>query len=161
MVIRLMSFFLFFGVIASALAVIETYEFDTATERERYQHFTEVLRCPKCQNQNLSGSNSPIAEDLRRELAKQIQSGNSDETIIEFMVNRYGDYVLYDPQFKRSTWILWVAPAVIFCCGLLLILTVINKRSNKQKTSELTSAEQQRLSSLLHTQQSDNRESEL
>ena len=78
-----------------AWSVIETYQFEDEQLRERYQRFTHELRCPKCQNQNLSGSNSPIAKDLRRELYRLLLEGQSDQQITEFMVARYGEFVLY------------------------------------------------------------------
>ena len=94
-----------------AAAVVDTYEFDDEVTRQRYLSFVEELRCPKCQNQNLAGSDSPIAADLRRELYLQLEAGRSDKEIIDFMVARYGDYVLYRPPVKSSTVLLWVLPA--------------------------------------------------
>jgi len=132
-----------------ALAVIETYEFETEEDKVRYQHFTEVLRCPKCQNQNLSGSNSPIAKDLRRELAKQIQSGASDDGIVDFMVSRYGDYVLYDPQFKNNTLLLWLAPGLFLLTGALLVWGVMRGRNKKAAPETLSDEERQRLEKML------------
>ncbi len=77
----------------------------------RYQKFIEELRCPKCQNQNLAGSNSPISEDLRREIYRLIDDGKSDTEIVQFMLDRYGDFILYRPRLTSETAILWAAPA--------------------------------------------------
>jgi len=118
---KLLLLFFCFSIATSAFAVIETYDFDTDVQRDRYQHFIEVLRCPKCQNQNLAGSNSPIAEDLRRELARQIKAGNQDQEIVDFMVARYGDFVLYDPRFKKNTFVLWLAPLFLLMAGLIMV----------------------------------------
>ncbi len=103
----------------TASAVIETYEFDTELQRQRYQDFIEELRCPKCQNQNLAGSNSPISADLRRELHRLLLEGKSDTEITDYMVSRYGEFVLYRPPLNQHTLALWIVPA-----GLLLLSTV-------------------------------------
>lgn len=112
----------------SAYGVIETYEFENAEQEKRYQHFTEVLRCPKCQNQNLAGSDSPIAADLRRELALQIRNGKVDDEIVDFMVARFGDFVLYDPPFKQNTWLLWLAPAGLLMTGVGSVMWLLRRR---------------------------------
>lgn len=124
----------------SSYAVIETYEFESAEQEARYQHFTEVLRCPKCQNQNLAGSDSAIAADLRRELAAQIRAGKGDDEIVDFMVARFGDFVLYDPPFKSSTWLLWLIPAGFLLVGLsAVILLVRHRRSSDDAVWESAS----------------------
>ncbi|WP_101760481.1 cytochrome c-type biogenesis protein [Oceanicoccus sp. KOV_DT_Chl] len=109
-------------------AVVETYEFDNEVTRERYQQFIDELRCPKCQNQNLSGSNSPIAEDLRRELYRLLQDGQSDQQIVDFMVARYGEFILYRPRFNPETALLWMAPAVFLILGLVIIIVVFRRQ---------------------------------
>jgi len=114
----------------SSHAVVETYEFENAEQEARYHHFTEVLRCPKCQNQNLEGSDSAIAADLRRELANQIRAGKADDEIVDFMVARFGDFVLYDPPFKANTWLLWLAPAGLLLAGLLAVMWLVRRRQS-------------------------------
>src|SRR5690625_309177 len=106
---------------------IDAYEFDNEVDRKRYVSFIEEMRCPKCQNQNLSGSDSPIAADLRRELYFLIQDGRSDMEIVDFMVERYGEYILYRPRLSSATVLLWFGPVV------LLILR------SEEHTSELQS----------------------
>jgi cytochrome c-type biogenesis protein CcmH len=113
----------------SASAVIETYEFDNDELRQRYHYFTDVLRCPKCQNQNLSGSNSPIAEDLRRELHRLLQEGYSDADIREYMVSRYGEFILYEPPLNRHTVVLWFFPVVLLGIGALILVLVVRRRA--------------------------------
>lgn len=140
--------------ISSAYAVIETYEFNRPGDRERYTDFIEELRCPKCQNQNLAGSNSPIAADLRRELHRMINEGKSDTQIIDFMVARYGDFILYRPPLDKNTVVLWTAPIFLLVIGLLLVAFFVRKvKSDVAKTvadpSHLTDAEQQRLAEIL------------
>lgn len=101
-----------------AMAVIETYQFDTELQRQRYNAFIEELRCPKCQNQNLSGSDSAIAQDLRRQIHQMIMAGKSDIEITQYMVDRYGDFVLYRPRFNAATAVLWLGPVVLLVLGL-------------------------------------------
>jgi len=129
--IRFFKILLLWGLVSgslSAYGVIETYEFENAEQEARYQYFTEVLRCPKCQNQNLEGSDSAIAADLRRELATQILSGKDDDEIVDFMVARFGDFVLYDPPFKASTWLLWLAPAGLLIAGFLAVIFFVRRQ---------------------------------
>jgi cytochrome c-type biogenesis protein CcmH len=134
-------------------AVIESYDFASDTERARYQHFIDELRCPKCQNQNLAGSNSPIAADLRRELHRMIVEGKNDDYIVSFMVARYGEFVLYRPRLDRNTAILWSAPVILGLIGLTVIIVIL--RSQRRQAAEtaigepLTDSEQQRLNTLL------------
>lgn len=136
------------------LAVIETYEFTDDRDRERYNQFIEELRCPKCQNQNLSGSNSPIAEDLRRELYRLLSEGKNDDQIVEFMVDRYGDFILYRPQFKPETAILWLSPVIFLAIGAVVFVLIMRKQS-KLVDSEpsLDDSEQQQLDALLSAEQ--------
>src|SRR5690606_13917702 len=86
-----------------ALAAIEAHEFASDAELARYRHLADILRCPKCQNQNIAESNSPIAADLRAEVRRMLAAGHSDQQIIQFMVERYGDFVLYQPPFDVRT----------------------------------------------------------
>jgi cytochrome c-type biogenesis protein CcmH len=107
-------------------AAIESYEFQNEQQRERYQQLSEELRCPKCQNQNLADSDSQIAADLRRELHQQLLDGKSDEAIVNFMRDRYGDFVLYKPRVQRSTLLLWWGPI-----GLIALIGVLLWRSRR------------------------------
>jgi cytochrome c-type biogenesis protein CcmH len=134
-------------------AVIESYDFASDVERARYQHFIDELRCPKCQNQNLAGSNSPIAADLRRELHRMIVEGKNDDYIVQFMVARYGEFVLYRPRLDRNTAILWSAPVILGVVGLAVIVVILRnqrRRAADVSISEpLTESEQQQLTALL------------
>lgn len=138
-----------FAVASRSHAVIETYEFASEQQRLRYQHLTEVLRCPKCQNQNLAGSNSPIAADLRREVVRQIREGASDQDIVDFMVTRYGEFILYDPPVRKSTAVLWFAPAALLLGGILVLWLIIRSSRAAVAASSLSASEQQRLDALV------------
>ena len=80
-----------------AQAAIDTYEFKNDAERDRFRELTKELRCPKCQNQDIADSNAPIATDLRREIFRMLGEGKDNQQIIDFMVDRYGDFVRYKP----------------------------------------------------------------
>lgn len=129
-------------------AVVETYNFSSADNELRYQAIIDDLRCPKCQNQNLSGSNSPIAKDLRQQVYKFVEQDRSKAEIDQFMVERYGDFVLYEPPFKPSTYILWLLPVLLLAIALVLIIWV-KSLQNRPAKALLTEQEQQRLAMLL------------
>ena len=135
----------------TAQAVIETYQFDTDVQRARYHHFIEELRCPKCQNQNLSGSDSAISKDLRRQIHQMIMDDKSDIEITQYMVARYGDFILYRPQFNAATAVLWLAPLGLLLLGLLVWwrMAATRARPKLQDDQTLSTAEQQQLQDLL------------
>jgi cytochrome c-type biogenesis protein CcmH len=114
----------------SLQAAIETYTFQNDEQRERYQLLSEELRCPKCQNQNLADSDSQIAADLRKELHAQLIMGKPDDAIIDFMRERYGDFVLYKPRLQSSTLALWLGPVGLMM-GVLAGL-IWSRRSGKR-----------------------------
>lgn len=117
------------GVAFTAGASIDVHEFETEADREQYQNLLRVLRCPKCQNQNLEDSDATLAMDLRREVARLINEGQTDEQVKEYMVNRYGDFVLYEPPVQSNTWLLWWSPVFMLGTGALIFaIIVINRR---------------------------------
>lgn len=133
-------------------AAVDIHNFDQlengAVKEARYRQLIDELRCPKCQNQNLSGSNSPIAQDLRRELFRMVVEGKSDKTIKTFMVDRYGNFVLYEPPVDKNTIILWGTPLILLFLGL--VIAIFFKRSQKQsQLLELSEQEAARLKSIL------------
>ena len=146
---RLLVGVLCWGLATTASAVIETYEFDNEQLRERYNTFTEVLRCPKCQNQNLSGSNSPIAADLRRELHRLLQEGRSDAEIRDYMVARYGEFILYQPPLNRHTVVLWFFPLVLLAIGAAVLLAVVRRRGGAAGAAGDDAAVREQAASLL------------
>ncbi|GAA3914744.1 cytochrome c-type biogenesis protein [Litoribacillus peritrichatus] len=118
----------------SSFAVIELLEFDTEVEKERYQTLIDELRCPKCQNQNLADSDSQIAIDLRQKVRDLMDQGKNDEEIKSHLVARYGDFVLYRPEVKEVTYLLWYGPAVFLFIGFIVVVVVL--RRNKQDSSD-------------------------
>jgi len=136
---------------ASAGAIVfEQREFDDAEQLERYKTLTYELRCLVCQNQNLADSDAGLAADLRREVYRMIREGKSNEDVIEFMVARYGDFVLYRPPLKAKTVALWTAPFVLGIGGVILLLVQLRRRSAAPTTATpLSDEEQTRLDALL------------
>ena len=129
-------------------ARIEAYQFDSPAEEARYQQLVEELRCLVCQNQNLADSNAELAQDMRQLTYEMIKRGASDEEIVTFMVDRYGDFVLYRPPLRRSTLFLWVGPFVILAVGLVILLVYIRGRG-RQSSAALSAEEQRRAERLL------------
>lgn len=116
-------------IISSAIhAAIDTYEFKDERTRKRFQQLTEELRCPKCQNQNIADSNAPIAMDLRAKIHQMLEQERTDQEILDYMIVRYGDFVLYEPRVDRQTWILWYGPAVLLLLGFSVVI-IITRRS--------------------------------
>ncbi len=136
-------------------AAIDTYEFEDEATRERFNKLTFELRCPKCQNQNLQDSNSPIASDLRNEIYKMLQAGNDDNEIVDFMVARYGDFVLYRPPVNQMTYVLWYGPAALVLIGVIVVLVISRKKKKINTNGEdlethLSDEESQRLKKILN-----------
>ncbi len=111
-----------------AFAAIEAHDFQTPEQEQRYQHLIEELRCLVCQNQNLADSNADLAKDLREQVYTMIRQGATDQEIVDYMVNRYGDFVLYRPPFKKSTAALWIGPFVILAIGVLVVTLYVRRR---------------------------------
>jgi len=114
----------FGGGAKEALPAVE----DPALEA-RMVRIAEELRCLVCQNQTIADSNSGLADDLRREVRDQLRRGASDEEIVKYMTDRYGDFVLYRPPFKASTALLWIGPALLLVGGLAVLTVVLRRRS--------------------------------
>lgn len=113
---------------ARAASPVDLYEFDGPAQEARYQALIAELRCPKCLNTNLAGSDAPIAQDLRRTVHRLItEEGMSDREIRAFLQARYGDFVLYDPPFRPDTWILWLAPAFFLLIGAVVLWRMLHR----------------------------------
>ena len=109
--------------ISTQVSSIEGNEDLTSQERELYQQIIQEVRCLVCQNQSVGESNADLAKDLRTEILEQVKQGSSEDDIKSYLLSRYGDFVLYDPSFKKSTYILWLSPVLI----ILLILGWLRK----------------------------------
>lgn len=132
-------------------AVIETYQFSDPALEQRYQQLSAELRCPKCQNQNIADSDAPIARDLRNLLHRQLEDGATDDEILDYMVDRYGEFVRYRPRFAGATAVLWLAPALLLITGLCVLVFTVRGRSTKRdhQTADLSIDEQKQVEALL------------
>ena len=148
------------SLIGMANAAIDTYEFKDEGERARFRTLTEELRCPKCQNQNIADSNAPIATDLRREIFRMLEEGQSNAQIVDFLVLRYGDFVLYKPPLNARTYLLWYGPFVLLGLGGLGLGGLLLRRRKGAKNSvqaALSVNERERLSALLQQNSQDSK----
>jgi len=115
---------------ASALAAIEAYEFDSPEMEANFIKLTKELRCLVCQNQSLADSNAELAKDLRRQTYEMLMQGKTPDQVAQYMVDRYGDFILYRPRLKTSTLLLWLGPFVLL---LLVLGLVIRHMRGRQK----------------------------
>ena len=129
-------------------AAVEVKQFQNAEHEQRYKNLINEFRCVVCQNQNIADSNAALAQDLRKQVFKMINAGKNDEEIMGFMVTRYGDFVLYRPQFNSMTFLLWVGPFIIFIIGLYFLISFIRQRK-KMVVTELSNTDKEKLKQLL------------
>jgi cytochrome c-type biogenesis protein CcmH len=122
---------------------------DNPQVEARLKTLAVELRCLVCQNQTLADSNAPLAEDLRREVREMIAKDMSDREIIDFLVQRYGDFVLYRPPWKASTTLLWLGPFLLLIAGATALVLVLRKRRKKLVDVTLSEAEHNRVAQLL------------
>ncbi|MDF0676758.1 MAG: cytochrome c-type biogenesis protein CcmH [Nitrospira sp.] len=122
---------------------------DDPVAEARLKHLAVELRCLVCQNQTLADSNAPLAEDLRREVREMIAKDMSDKEIIEFLVARYGDFVLYRPPLKATTTLLWVGPFVLLTVGAAALVITLRRRARKVVEVPVTDEEHRRVEQLL------------
>lgn len=127
----------------------DTYVFNDEVTEIRYKTLVKELRCPKCQNQNLADSNSPIAADLRREVFQLLEQGKSDGEIVNFMVKRYGEFVLYRPQVSTLTYVLWFGPALLLLIGVIVVVQILRKKPIKKETVVLSEEQKSKLAQIL------------
>lgn len=133
---------------ARSAGQVDVYEFPSAEMEARYRALIDEFRCPKCLNTNLSGSDAPIAQDLRRTVRRLlVEEAMSDQEVRNYLQERYGDFVLYNPPFKPGTWILWLAPGVFGLFGLWALWRVLRPKP----VVSLSSEDQARLKEILNT----------
>jgi cytochrome c-type biogenesis protein CcmH len=134
--------------IAQAGVTLEAFKFDSKAEEQHFKDLIEELRCLVCQNQSLLDSDAELAHDLRAEVYNMIQAGKSDEEIVTFLVARYGDFVLYNPPVKPSTYLIWFGPFVLLLIAAFVLLRAVRRQKNTP-THEITPEERARLDAIL------------
>lgn len=150
MKVLMLSFLMFFSLTLNSFAGVEVHEFSNPEHEKIFTKLVNELRCLVCQNQNLADSNAELAQDLRKEVYQMIQKGQSSDEIVEFMVARYGDFVLYRPPFKAETLILWLGPFIILLSAVVFLLVFIRKKKQTEQAA-LSDDDKQYAESLLNT----------
>lgn len=143
-----MAIVLALGLFPSVPAQVARPIEDPAIEA-RMKHLTKELRCLVCQNETLADSQAPLAEDLRREIREQIKAGKSDPEILAYATQRYGDFVLYNPPVKATTYLLWFGPFILLIGGTALLYRYVKRRRELIEAQPLTVEERQRAEKLL------------
>lgn len=134
------------GLAWTASANTANYEFETAAQEQQFRQLINELRCPKCQNQTIAESDAPLALDLRQRVYEMTREGRSRDEILEYMRQRYGDFVHYKPPVNASTIVLWVGPGLVLLIGVFTIVFMARRRRQDVK---LSASEQARLDALL------------
>ncbi|HQV40566.1 MAG: cytochrome c-type biogenesis protein CcmH [Moraxellaceae bacterium] len=132
-----------------AIAAIDVYEFESPEQEQRYRHLIEELRCPKCQNQNLAGSDAGVATDLKNRTFELLQQGKSDEEIRGYLVERYGDFITYKPPVRGSTLLLWAGPFTLLLLVAVVIIWRVRRRPTEHSAA-MSAEEQVRLTRILN-----------
>lgn len=132
----------------AAFSAIELKEFKSAEDEKDYRELIFELRCLVCQNQNLADSNADLAIDLRRQTYEMIQDGASKQDVVDYMVERYGEFVLYRPPFTASTLLLWVGPFIILIGAMIILIRMIKSKKQEPDVT-MSEEEQEKVRSLL------------
>jgi len=138
---------------AYALKAGVPLEFENAEQEALYNDMLHELRCTVCQNQSIAGSNAPLADDLRGHLYKMVGEGAGEADIKKFMVDRYGEFVLYRPNFDPSTYLLWVGPFLLLLLGGIVLRLNVRSRSKINSSSDLTAEESELLANHLDSKE--------
>lgn len=148
----LILFILVQGLSVPARAQVDTFVFETEEQQQRFRRLSNELRCPMCQNTNLTGSTGGVAEDLRREVHRMIIEGMTDEEIEQFMFERYGDFIFYRPRLTAETVLLWFGPLIFLIIGGVAAFGIW-RRAHTIETNkrDLDPEERERLRKLLES----------
>ncbi|MDD5578230.1 MAG: cytochrome c-type biogenesis protein CcmH [Methylobacter sp.] len=127
---------------------VDYRQFSNPEQQETYETLTSELRCLVCQNQTIADSNAELAADLRRQVYEMIEQGKTKQEILQFMTERYGDFVLYKPPFKGKTGILWIAPVIFLLMGLIAVFLFV-RHKKKSSNIGISPEKQEKIRSLL------------
>ena len=145
---RVMLFIAMAFVLAPAYAgPVVTYDFASEEQEALFNKLSNELRCLVCQNQAISDSNADLAKDLRDEIYGMLQQGKTEKEIVDFMVARYGDFVLYRPPMKPMTYVLWFGPAIALVLGFFVVIRIVRKQK-QAAVEEISSDDIERLKAL-------------
>ncbi len=132
-----------------AAATLESFKFSSTQEEQRFKDLIVELRCLVCQNQSLLDSDAELAHDLRAEVYGMMQTEKSDDEITSFLVTRYGDFVLYSPPVKPSTWLIWFGPFVLLLLALFVLFRAL-RRQQATTEHEISGEDRRRIEQALH-----------
>ena len=134
-----------------ARAAIDVYTFDSDAQEQTFRELTHELRCPKCQNQDIADSNAGLAKDLRDKTYQMVREGKEKQEVVDYMVARYGNFILYNPPLMASTLILWLGPLLVIVIGVVMVVVRSRRRpaAATPADSALSAEEQRRLAALL------------
>ncbi|WP_346795612.1 cytochrome c-type biogenesis protein [Halomonas sp. Bachu 37] len=153
-VIRLLLALLVLGSAGTAMAAaIEMREFDDPVLEKRYHSLIGSMRCPLCENQAINDSDAPISGDMRERVYVLLQDGRSDIEIVDHMVQRFGEYILYNPRLESRTYLLWGLPIALVVVGVLVIFLLMRARRNAS-SRKLSAEESARLDALINRERS-------
>ena len=128
----LFGIFLMMGLLFGGKALaLDPIVYNSPAEEVRFKALAAELRCVMCQNQSIADSNAPIAHDLRMEVLRLMREGRSDSEIKQYLVERYSDFVLYEPPLRKGTWLLWAGPFLLLLAGAAGVFMII-KRKNRE-----------------------------
>ncbi|MGB5338679.1 MAG: cytochrome c-type biogenesis protein [Gammaproteobacteria bacterium] len=142
-----------------AAVTLEAFTFTTPAQEQQFKDLIVELRCLVCQNQSLLDSDAELAHDLRAEVYGMLQAGQSDDEIVAFLVKRYGDFVLYKPPVKPSTYLLWFGPFVLLGVALVLLLRAV-RRQRQAPATEISATDRAHLDKLLAESSAQDRDSD-
>jgi cytochrome c-type biogenesis protein CcmH len=152
LLLQLLASLLLLMSLATAQAGIEVRKFDNPQQEELYDQLMYELRCLVCQNENLAASNADLAKDLRDEVYDMItQKGLGEKEIKDFLIQRYGNFVLYKPPVEKTTWLLWFGPFLFLLLGILVLLFVL-RNNRKQPVTKLDEGERKKVRDLLESE---------
>ncbi|MGB5398033.1 MAG: cytochrome c-type biogenesis protein [Gammaproteobacteria bacterium] len=134
--------------INAAAEPMVTFTFDSPEQEASFHKLSNELRCLVCQNQSIADSNAGLAMDLRTEMYEMLRAGKTEDEIVEFMVDRYGDYVMYRPPFKVQTVLLWLGPMIVFFIGVYYALAYIRGQKKSKDAEQMSEEEIRRLKEL-------------
>jgi len=128
-----------------SLATIDAYQFDDQEKEKLYKKLVKELRCTVCQNQDIADSNADLAQDLRRKTYEMVSAGKDEEFVLDYMSQRYGDFVLYRPRLQTNTLLLWIGPIFILIFAVFFLLKFIRRSEAEQPLNETERAQAEQL----------------